>query len=300
MTDNDSETNTTTSTMADTMPDDATDEQTAPTNSQARRVHVTYADDVAASDANNADTTADTDTTTDSATTVDSDVAADSVDAKTIDAPVDTPVNTSADTAVDAADTDTASHNQPGDAFAAFHEASSADAEIDILRNELDQAHAELSMLKEQQAELEAAKQQAQEMKDKFLRARADLENYRRRAAKDVERARESGADSVILAVVPVYDDLGRALDAGVKDPSTLIPGIEAVRSGLERNLEALGIKKVGNIGDPFDPTYHEALSSIPAPDDESKGNIAQVFQVGFAKDERLIRPAQVVVYRED
>lgn len=294
MTDNDSETNTTTSTMADTMPDDATDEQTAPTNSQARRVHVTYADDVAASDADNA-----TDTT------ADSDAAADNANVKTIDAPVDTPADTSADTAVDAADTDNASHNhashdQRGDAFAAFHEASSADAEIDILRNELDQAHAELSTLKEQQVELEAAKQQAQEMKDKFLRTRADLENYRRRAAKDVERARNSGADSVILAVVPVYDDLGRALDAGVKDPSTLIPGIEAVRAGLERNLEAMGIKKVGDIGEPFDPTYHEALSSIPSPDEESKGNIAQVFQVGFAKDERLIRPAQVVVYRED
>jgi molecular chaperone GrpE len=189
---------------------------------------------------------------------------------------------------------------RPGDAFSAFHEASSADTEIEILRNELDQAHAELSTLKEQQVELEAAKQQAQEMKDKFLRARAELENYRRRAAQDVQRARDSGADSVILAVVPVYDDLGRALDAGVKDPSTLIPGLEAVRAGLERNLEAIGIKKVGETDEPFDPTYHEALSSIPSPDDEHKGNIAQVFQVGFSKDERLIRPAQVVVYRED
>ena len=299
MTDNDSETNTTTDTRADTMPDDATDEQTnpdVPTNSQARRVHVTYADDVAASDADNADNTdaADAPASTPADTSADTDTAADNADVKTIDA---TPVDTPADTPADA---DAASRNQPGDAFAAFHEASSADAEIDVLRNELDQAHAELSTLKEQQAELEAAKQQAQEMKDKFLRARADLDNYRRRAAKDVERARDSGADSVILAVVPVYDDLGRALDAGVKDPSTLIPGIEAVRAGLERNLEALGIKKVGDIGEPFDPTYHEALSSIPSPDDDSKGNIAQVFQVGFAKDERLIRPAQVVVYRED
>lgn len=261
----------------------------------AKRVQVTYADKTDSA----ADNTAQADTHNDYA-----DEAADEAAGETAGETADETADEAGVKTIDAPAADVANGGEQersdDDAFSAFHEASSADAEIEILRNELDQAHAELSTLKEQQTELEAAKQQAQEMKDKFLRARADLENYRRRAAKDIERARDSGADSVILAVVPVYDDLGRALDAGVKDPSTLIPGIEAVRSGLERNLDALGIKKVGEVNEPFDPTYHEALSSIPAPDDEHKGKIAQVFQAGFAKDERLIRPAQVVVYRED
>ena len=287
MTDNARESDTNPAASADTQNDTQDSEQPQASEQPqqgAKRVQVTYADKVADNPADNAaDNTSQADSHTDQA---------DKDSVKTIDA-----------TAVDTAASNEAANEQErtdSDAFSAFHEASSADAEIEILRNELDQAHAELSTLKEQQAELEVAKKQAQEMKDKFLRARADLENYRRRAAKDVERARDSGADSVILAVVPVYDDLGRALDAGVKDPSSLIPGIEAVRAGLERNLEALGIKKVGETGEPFDPTYHEALSSIPSPDDDHKGKIAQVFQAGFAKDERLIRPAQVVVYRED
>ena len=291
MTDNARESDTNPAASADTQNDTQDSEQPQASEQPqqgAKRVQVTYADKVADNPADNAaDNAADNTSQADSHTD-----QADKDSVKTIDA-----------TAVDTAASNEAANEQErtdSDAFSAFHEASSADAEIEILRNELDQAHAELSTLKEQQAELEVAKKQAQEMKDKFLRARADLENYRRRAAKDVERARDSGADSVILAVVPVYDDLGRALDAGVKDPSSLIPGIEAVRAGLERNLEALGIKKVGETGEPFDPTYHEALSSIPSPDDDHKGKIAQVFQAGFAKDERLIRPAQVVVYRED
>jgi molecular chaperone GrpE len=291
MTDNARESDTNPAASADTQNDTQDSEQPQASEQPqqgAKRVQVTYADKVADNPADNAaDNAADNTSQADSHTD-----QADKDSVKTIDA-----------TAVDTAANNEAASEQErtdSDAFSAFHEASSADAEIEILRNELDQAHAELSTLKEQQAELEVAKKQAQEMKDKFLRARADLENYRRRAAKDVERARDSGADSVILAVVPVYDDLGRALDAGVKNPSSLIPGIEAVRAGLERNLEALGIKKVGETGEPFDPTYHEALSSIPSPDDDHKGKIAQVFQAGFAKDERLIRPAQVVVYRED
>ncbi|MEM6430042.1 MAG: nucleotide exchange factor GrpE [Deinococcota bacterium] len=186
------------------------------------------------------------------------------------------------------------------DAFAAFHHASSAETEIDILRAELDRAHAELATLKANPEGLETLQAENKTLKDKFLRARADLENYRRRAAQDVERARNSGADGIVLAVLPVYDDLGRALEAAAADPSTLIPGIEAVRDGLKRNLEAQGIQSTGSIGERFDPTYHEALTSMPAPEDELKGTIAQVFQAGFVKDERLIRPAQVVVYQDD
>ncbi|MEM7734500.1 MAG: nucleotide exchange factor GrpE [Deinococcota bacterium] len=186
------------------------------------------------------------------------------------------------------------------DAFAAFGHASSAETEIDILRAELDRAHAELATLKANPEGLETLQAENKTLKDKFLRARADLENYRRRASQDVERARNSGADGIVLAVLPVYDDLGRALEAATADPSTLIPGIEAVREGLKRNLAAQGIQATGNIGERFDPTYHEALTSMPAPEDELKGTIAQVFQAGFMKDERLIRPAQVVVYQED
>ena len=161
--------------------------------------------------------------------------------------------------------------------------------EADILRTELSRLQSELS----------EAKTQADEMKNRFLRARADLENYRRRSAQDLERARESGLDSAVLTVLTVYDDLGRALEAADQDdPSKIIPGVEGVRTALKRNLEALGIREVGHKGDPFDPDLHEALSAAPTDDPALIDTIAEVYQMGFIKGERLVRPARVVVYR--
>ncbi len=136
-------------------------------------------------------------------------------------------------------------------------------------------------------------------MKDRFLRTRAELENYRRRAAAESDRARESGVDSAVMPVLAVYDDLKRALEAaGTADPSQIIPGVEAVLSTLERNLDGLGIEQVGDVGDRFDPDLHEALTTVPTEEADQSETIAEVFQVGFRKGERLIRPARVVVYK--
>lgn len=160
--------------------------------------------------------------------------------------------------------------------------------EADVLREELTKA---------QQA-LGEARTQAAEFKDRLLRARADLENYRRRAAGDLERAREAGQDSAVLAVLAVYDDLGRALEVAHHDPSTLISNLELVRDGLTRNLGALGIKEVGAVGEAFDPEVHEAVAAVPTEDVGKADTVARVHRVGFVKEGRLIRPAQVEVYK--
>jgi molecular chaperone GrpE len=184
------------------------------------------------------------------------------------------------------AETATVAESEPG---VGEHARLDAEGEVDILRMEI------LNV----QGQLGEAQKQAADYKDKYLRARAELENYRRRAAQDNERAREAGVDSAIFAVLPAYDDLGRALQAASDDPAKIIPGVETVREGLKRNLEALGIKEVGKQGERFDPDFHEALSSFPAEDRALAGTIAEVFQVGFTKGERLVRPARVVVYQE-
>jgi molecular chaperone GrpE len=160
--------------------------------------------------------------------------------------------------------------------------------EAEILREELTNA---------QQA-LAETKQQADEFKNRFLRARADLENYRRRATGDLERARESGQDSAVLAVLAVYDDLGRALEVAHQDPSTLLPHLELVKDGLTRNLEALGIQETGAVGEHFNPEVHEAVAAVPTEDVSRADTVAQVHRVGFIKEGRLIRPAQVEVYK--
>lgn len=153
----------------------------------------------------------------------------------------------------------------------------------------------ELSLLR---SELEGARAELADFKNRFLRARADLENYRRRAAQDAVRAREAGLDSAIITVLSVYDDLGRALNVASDDPSQLIPGLEAVKEGLKRNLESLGIVEIGVKGEPFNPDLHEALTAVPTTDEAAANTIAEVIQTGFVKEERLVRPARVVVFQ--
>ena len=163
-------------------------------------------------------------------------------------------------------------------------------SEIDILREELATLQASLATI---ESELSDAN-------DRHLRARADLDNYRRRAAQDADRARQAGLDSAVLPILSVFDDLGRALAvADEEDPAKIIPGVQSVMAGLERNLDSLGLRRIGEIGEKFDPDLHEALTAVPTDDSEKKGTIAEVFQSGFVRDERLVRPARVLVFQE-
>ncbi len=168
---------------------------------------------------------------------------------------------------------------------------SVAEAEVD-----------EVTLLREtletKEKELETMKAQADDYKDKFMRSQADLQTYRRRVQGDIERARDAGLESALLPVMTVYDDLGRALIMSA-EPEKLIPGIQSVRESLERNLDMLGIKKIGEKGEAFNPELHEALTMVPVIEGAEAGTIAKVFAVGFMKNDKLVRPAKVVVYQE-
>lgn len=166
-----------------------------------------------------------------------------------------------------------------------------------------DQGDQEVEVLRSELGKLQAALQDAQAAHaaahEKYLRARADLENYRRRAQQESERAREAGLDSALLPVLSVFDDLSRAIKmADEDDPSKLLPGLQAVLGGLERKLETLGVRRIGAVGEPFDPNLHEALTVVATDEPAKEGTIAELFEAGFAKGERLIRPARVVVYQ--
>lgn len=201
---------------------------------------------------------------------------ADAVEAA--DAGVDVEVQTPAEVAAQ----DAAEAAVPEDAM------SGAAEEVALLRETLQKLEHELSQ----------AQQERESWREKYLRARADLDNYRRRSSQEVSRAKEAGLDSAMLPVLRVYDDLARALEAAKQDPSSIVPGVEAVRDGLKRNLESLGIKEVGAQGDTFDPDFHEALSSMATEDAARSGTIARVFEPGFVKGDRLVRPARVAVYQ--
>ena len=161
--------------------------------------------------------------------------------------------------------------------------------EADVLREELEKA----------QEGLEKARVEASEFRDRYIRARADLENFRKRAAQENERAREEGADRALAPAFEAFDDLSRALSlAQDADPAQIVPGVQAVLEKLERNLDSMGIERIGDEGDQFDHDFYEALSTVPTEEPEKAQTVAQVFQHGFRKGDRLIRPARVIVYQ--
>lgn len=165
------------------------------------------------------------------------------------------------------------------------------DAEVDVWRAELARANEALALAR---AELAAAE-------DRALRARADLDNLRRRQAAELERARQQGLDTALWPVLAVHDDLERALAAAQQtdDPTTIVPGVEAVLGGLLRALQGLGLERTGFVGEPFDASRHEAILAVPLTDDAEPGTIQSVFEAGFVQGERLVRPARVTVYQE-
>jgi molecular chaperone GrpE len=185
----------------------------------------------------------------------------------------------------DPADASTA---EPPEDAADAGERQARDTEADILRSEL----------KNVRQEAEALKSELAEAQDRTLRARAELDTLRRRMQGELELAREAGLESVMLPVLSVYDDLARALEAAEigSDPAAILPGVRAVMEGLERNLDNLGIHRTGDVGETFDPARHEALAVVPATGDMRPGTIGQVYEIGFVRGDRLVRPARVVV----
>jgi molecular chaperone GrpE len=144
----------------------------------------------------------------------------------------------------------------------------------------------------------------AESKRDEYLelarRAQADFENYRKRMAAEVQAAATRGKASVAADVVPVLDDLERAIEAAGLDPEGdsddgLAHGVILVFRGLRETLKRNGIEAVDPKGERFDPTEQEALSTMPVEGVES-GTVVEVMQKGYRMDGQLIRPARVVV----
>jgi molecular chaperone GrpE len=152
--------------------------------------------------------------------------------------------------------------------------------------------------------DLDALLADAEAKKDEYLelakRAQADFENYRKRMSAEVQAAAVRGKAQLAAEVVPVLDDLERALQAAGLDPEGdsedgLAHGVILVFRGLRETLERNGIEAVDPKGEKFDPNFHEALSTIPAEGAEP-GVVVEVMQKGYRFDGQLIRPARVVV----
>jgi molecular chaperone GrpE len=130
---------------------------------------------------------------------------------------------------------------------------------------------------------------------ERLLRTAAELENYKRRAAKEKEETRKYGTESLLKDFLPVADNLERALEhASQHDPRQVLEGIRLVQKMLDTALAKHGVVGFSAVGQPFDPGQHEAL--MQAESDEAPGTVVKEMARGYRLHDRLVRPAAVVV----
>lgn len=158
----------------------------------------------------------------------------------------------------------------------------------------LEQAEARIRVLEES---LAAAGEEAKNQHARMLRLAADLDNHRKRAAREVEDATRSGQQGALTKLLPVFDNLERATAhlGENAEPATLAEGIRMVMKQFAEALARLGIERIDALGKPFDPMVHESIqyehhAAIPA------AHVSQELQAGYRQGESLLRPALVVV----
>jgi molecular chaperone GrpE len=152
--------------------------------------------------------------------------------------------------------------------------------------------------LQQLQAELAGAQAQASQHREQLLRAAAELDNIRKRAARDVEHAHRYALEKIAQELLPVRDSLELAVaSAPTADAATLAAGQDATLKLLVRAFEKFAINGIEPTGEPFDPQRHEAMAMQEAPAAEPD-SVLHVVQRGYELNGRLLRPARVIVAR--
>lgn len=143
-------------------------------------------------------------------------------------------------------------------------------------------------------SELEALKDTLAQKEDQYLRLAAEYDNYRRRSQKEKTDAYQSAKSDAVLAFLPVYDNLERALKQETADEAYK-KGVEMTMTQLKEVLTKLGIEEIPALGEPFDPNLHNAVMHV---EDEGAGEntIVDVFQTGFKSGDKVVRFAMVKV----
>ncbi len=142
--------------------------------------------------------------------------------------------------------------------------------------------------------ELEAARRERDEYLDALRRLKAEFENSRKRQERERTRILETASERLVAELLPVLDNLDRALEAG----GDIHEGVQAIRDQLVAALGKEGLLPVASDGQPFDPNVHEAVMSQPS-DEYEEGTILQTFQRGYLLNGKPIRPAKVVVAKQ-
>ena len=153
----------------------------------------------------------------------------------------------------------------------------------------------ELDQLKLQLADAEAKNA---ELQDKYLRQAAEFDNYRKRTIKEKAELIKSAAEKLMVAELPIVDDMDRALENMEKgmDADACIEGFKLIVHKFKNILTQNGLEKIDTEEQDFDTDYHEAIALIPAPSEEFKGKILDCVQAGYKLGDKVIRHAKVAV----
>lgn len=150
----------------------------------------------------------------------------------------------------------------------------------------------------ESQTETEKLAEEVAQWRDKYVRLSAEFDNYRKRTLKEKMELVSSAGEDVIKALLPVMDDLERALDAMAKssDVNSVREGVVLISNKLRDTLRGRGLSEIEAVGQELDTDFHEAIAKIPAADGSQKGKVVDVVQKGYKLNDKVIRHSKVVV----
>lgn len=150
----------------------------------------------------------------------------------------------------------------------------------------------------ELQNKLIEAKNQIDNIQDKYLRLCAEFENYRKRTMKEKTEIIKTAAEKTIIAILPILDDMERAIANMQKsdDAKALLEGVELINSKFLKILSNEGLHKIETENSDFNTDFHEAIAMLPASNEEQKGKIVDCVQTGYQLNDKVIRHAKVAV----
>ena len=154
---------------------------------------------------------------------------------------------------------------------------------------------AEIEEADPQAAQISALTEERDDLQDQLLRARAEFENYRKRMAREAERVRKTASESLLRDLLPVADNLERALSHAEETAEGFSEGVQMVLKQFSNILAGHGVEPIPALGEVFDPNVHEALSRQPS-DEHAENTIVEEFQRGYRLNSYILRASQVVV----
>ncbi|MDM8552511.1 nucleotide exchange factor GrpE [Desulfobacterales bacterium HSG2] len=178
-------------------------------------------------------------------------------------------------------------------------EETETDDPVKELEKKVESAEQEIKETQDRLSRVSAeAEQEIKETQDRLLRVSAEFENYKKRSAREMEGFKKFANESLIKEMLPVVDNLERAIDSSGNDndnDGSIVEGVNMIRSDILKAFEKFGVKPIVSVGEPFDPGFHEAVMQEES-EEHSENTVTKELQKGYTMNERLLRPSMVIV----